>query len=1853
MNKNIKTLTGIILILLLVVSSCKEKANPKEIIKIDNGFSEYVSGFTSGVISSKSAIRVRLNSDLAKDDEIGKEINNNLFSFKPALKGKSYWVDSRTIEFKPINNLESGSVYQVDFSLGKLVEVPEKFQVFQFQFQTIKLSFKVEDINIDPYSNKNLVKNKLSGKLRFSDYIENEDVAKILSAKQGEKELNIKWQHNYESRTHIFQIDSIQRVEETSFISLAWKNTISSSNQDGIEKIEIPGLNDFKVTKIEVVQEPEQHIIIKFSDPLATSQNLNGLIRIKGESDLKFIIEENQIKAFPKSRVNGTKSIIISTGIKNSFGFKLNKASKTEISFEAIKPGIQLIGTGVIVPNSDGIIFPFKAVNLSAIDVRIIKIYEDNIGQFLQTNDLNGSNQLQRVGRLILKKKVELQTENIIDFGQWNAFSFDLSDLIEIEAGVIYKVELGFRKAYSLYPCASKTVEINDDISSEVWDDEEDNELSYWDATENYYSYNDYYYYNYKERNNPCHEAYYNDSKRVSRNVLASNLGIIAKSGKEDKIHIAVTDLRTTKPLGNVEVEILNFQQQSIGKATTDSKGLCTIEYTNKPFLLIAKNNNDYGYLKLNDGTSLSLSKFDVSGSVIQKGVKGFLYGERGVWRPGDTLFLSFILEDKNNVLPEHHPVQFELINPNGQLTKRIVKSQSLNNFYNFKVTTDIDAPTGNWIGRVRVGGSVYEKTLKIESIKPNRLKIKLDFGKDLIYGHESKLEGDLQVTWLHGAVAKNLDAEINVELKKSRTKFQKYNDFIFDDPASKYYTEQFTVFDGKVNESGYAKINKPIGKQNNAPGMLTAVFTTRAFETSGDFSIDQFSIPFSPYNKYVGIKLPKGDKRRNMLLTDNKHEVEVVTVDAKGIPISVDNLEATVYKISWKWWWQNSSENLANYVGNRSQTIVETKKFSTKDGIGSFKFEIKYPDWGRYLVRVQVPNGHATGKTCYVDWPGWAGRPQKDNPGGASMLIFSSDKEKYLVGEDINITIPSSEGARALVSIESGSKVISSYWLETQENETFFKLKATEEMAPNVYINVTLVQPHAQTANDLPIRLYGVIPVLVEDPQTILEPELIMADELSPEKEVKIQVKEQNGKAMTYTIAIVDDGLLDLTRFKTPDPWSVFYAREALGIKTWDVYDNVLGAYGGKLEQLFAIGGDEELLGSGLKKANRFKPVVTYLGPFELKANKTNDHKFLMPKYIGSVRTMLIAGQNGAYGFAEKTTPVKNPLMILATLPRVLSPTEKVKLPVTVFALDEKIKSVELSLQTSDLIQVKGSKNQTVEFSETGDKIAYFELEIPERIGVALVKVKAKSGEFEAEYDIEIEVRNPNPPVVNTFSKIIQPGSTIAETIQAIGLKGTNNLVIETSTLPPLNLGKRLKYLIRYPHGCVEQTTSAVFPQLYLNKIMDIDKDMENKITENVKAGINSLVKFQLNDGGLGYWPNSDQSSEWGTNYAGHFILEAENLGYTLPINMKDNLLKYLRNKSNLWSETTQNRSDLIQAYRLYILALANEPELGAMNRLREMNNLSNAARWKLAAAYAIQGKNEVSKEIIAGLSTKYENDYVEMYNTYGSGLRDHAFILETLTLLKDFDAAVPVIEKISGELNSQQWLSTQTTAYCLMAMTKIAGDSKSTSTDMEFSYSFNMEKEEDIKKVGNIKQLTYDFKEMDSVAVTLTNKGESMMYVSAINEGIPVIGDQTTASQNMAFIVQYFDKNGNSINVSELTQGTDFIAEVTIRNTGLMGDFKEMALSQVFPSGWEIHNTRLFEVSTGKLGDTPNYQDIRDDRVYTYFDLKSGKQKKFVVLLNAAYLGRFYLPTAKCEAMYDNRINARQAGKWVEVIK
>lgn len=1842
------------LLVLLLVNSCRSEG-PRT---INPEFARYIAAFTYGTVSSSSSIQIELNQDMPAV-ELNKEIDEDLFEFSPKIKGKAYWTSSRSIKFVPeAGELKQGEIYDAWFKLDKVLQVEKDFKEFYFYFKVPEQNFTVDLLPYSPTKDNDLTWNTVQGTISFADDAQIADIEKMFKVEGNPNDAKVKVSPTETTGRYALTIDSLKRTnQDLVYILRVDGSAVGAKKEPEKLQINIPGIKQktFSVVDVRTAYEPTECIRITFSDPLSSNQNIQGLVTPNGAENFSYDIQKNVLKLY----LDGTNSasnidLSIYKELKSAGGKSLDKTYSYSLSVEKNKPDVKLLNSGNILPNSDHLNIPFQAVNLWAVDVSIVKIYENNILGYLQSNNIGGSEELRRFGRLVLKKRIRLDEDRTMKLNEWNNFSLDLSTLIKQDPGAIYRVLFTFKQEYSLYPCGGMIPQVPQDAGLQRFDNnmsEEDEAV--WDQPYSYYyDPTDWEDYNWEEREDPCKKSYYTNRK-ADCVVLASNIGMVAKIGSEKKVQIALTDILTTKPLSGAEVDVYNYQMQRIGSGKTDGDGFASIAYQGGvPFVIVASDGKEKGYLKVTSNMSLSLSNFDVSGKEIEKGLKGYIYGERGVWRPGDSIYLTFILDDKGNELPKGHPVSLELYTPTGQLYYKGVNTSGINGFYPFKLTTDANAVTGNWRALIKVGGATFSKTVKIETVKPNRLKIRLNVG-EVIDASRGSFSSSLSSQWLHGAPAANLKATVEMTLSYLGNPFKGYEAYSFNNPANKFNSDTYTIFDGRLDAGGNSNVSAQLPPAVNAPGMLKANFVSRVFESGGDASIYTQTAAYSPYPAYIGLKSP-AESDYDMLETDKDNMIDVVTLTADGRSINRSGINVKVYKVNWSWWWNRNDDDLSSYVNNTSANIVLDEDISTSGGKARVKFRVNYPDWGRYLVLATDKGGHTSGKILYIDWPSWRGRADKQDASGLTMLSFSTDKRSYNVGEKATVILPKSSDGRALISIENGSKVLSRNWVKTNAGEdTKYTFEVTEDMTPNFYIFATLLQPHAQTDNDLPIRMYGVLNISVDNKNTILSPVITMPNELRPEKEFAVAVSEKNKKEMTYTLAVVDEGLLDLTSFKTPNAWSDFYARQALGVRTWDMFDMVVGAQTGKLGPLLSIGGDEALKPS-TNPVNRFKPIVKYLGPFTLKKGENKNHKIKLDPYVGSVRVMVVAGNtDGAYGSAEKTVQVKNPLMVLSTLPRVAGPDEEIMLPVNVFAMDKKVRNVNVTVHAANgLMQFVDGTSKSVTFTEVGDKVVYFKVKVAKKTGAEKITIKATGGGETSNETIDIEVRNPNPAILLTSEALVGSGHSEDLSISMDYPTAGDWAKLEVSRMPGVNLSKNMDYLFSYPYGCSEQVTSRAFPLLYVSAF----RTFTDKESERMKYVINEAIKIltarQMGDGGIVYWPGASYPAEWVTTYAGHFLVEAQNKGYNVPESVISKWKQFQKKAAQKWnrgdlysSYYSYSMSDLQQAYRLYTLALANQPELGAMNRLKEMSGLSVQARWRLAAAYLLAGKKDAARQLINGANLVIEN-YSVYNNTYGSPARDMAMIMETNLLMGETSKALSIAPRVSEELNSS-YISTQSAAYGLIAMSKLA--EKMGKGIIAFEWSLNGVSQKS-QSSGLVYQ-EFPIKPQEIINVNFTNKGQGQLYVRLVGRTQPLTDKSEPKSDGINLYVKYVDENNNEIDVKSLRQGTEFYAVVVIQNVS--GEaVTDLALNQIFPSGWEIFNNRLFNSGANNTSSF-TYQDIRDDRVMTFFNLGYGYSTTVKIRLQAAYCGRFYLPAVSGEAMYNARTQSRTSGMWVEVIQ
>src|SRR5690606_12578719 len=464
---------------------------------VDPAFAEFVSSYTAGVIPAQGALRIVLASEAIDSSEIGSEVEAKLFRFSPATAGRAFWVDRRTVEFRPETRWKSGTRYQVEFFLSKIITVPGQLSTLAYSFQTIPQNFEVTVTNMTPYEINDLKRQKIEGVVAAADAIEGETIEKLFNSLQEGKTLPVKWVHTEDGLRHHFTIGDVERKAERSNVTIAFDNKDTGAAAVDEQNVEIPSINEFKLMRATVIQSPTQQVVLQFSDPLKLNQNLAGLVTLDGSPRLDFDIRDNLIIVYPAAKLVGEKKLRIETAVRNVFGRAMTESTVAEVKFEQLAPAVRFTGRGSILPSSNGLVLPFEAVNLNAVDVTVFKIFEKNILQFLQVNNVDGNQELYRVGRRMIRKKISLATAGVVDFGKWNRYTLNLADIIQPDPGAIYQIKLTFKRGYSTYACSGGTEDIEETLP------EVEEEESY----DGYYE-DDYYYfegYDWRERDNPCH----------------------------------------------------------------------------------------------------------------------------------------------------------------------------------------------------------------------------------------------------------------------------------------------------------------------------------------------------------------------------------------------------------------------------------------------------------------------------------------------------------------------------------------------------------------------------------------------------------------------------------------------------------------------------------------------------------------------------------------------------------------------------------------------------------------------------------------------------------------------------------------------------------------------------------------------------------------------------------------------------------------------------------------------------------------------------------------------------------------------------------------------------------------------------------------------------------------------------------------------------------------------------------------------------------------------------------------------------------------------------------------------------
>ena len=1800
----------------LLVPSCVKKPSASSVIveqlrPLNETLLPLVDGFTSGAILKGEPIVVRFKNPETLKVKYGEPISAKTFDFKPALKGKAVWIDENTVGFQ-YDNIDPNQSYTCDFRISDFLDVDATVPM-QFGFAVRRQNFSLvgaypvckEPDKMD-YILRVAFVNPVEGDV---EQLIGEDIRKAYKVKANAVGNNV----------YDIEIQGVERKDSETKLKVTLDGSKIEADKTMSYDLPVYAKGDFKPVIFDVDKTSGQGTLY-FTQALKQGQNLNGLVAFNNSIGYKSDIQDNKVNFyFDKSSLYDYQmkemEMTVGTGIRSAAGQLLQAEYPFGFELTDYEPKVRWTDDGVIIPNVQETTVYFDAVCLNSVTLRIIRVFDDNILSFLQDNELDETYGVRKAGRL--EKKVRLQIDNPYPT-QWKTFPITLSDYVKVEPGAMYQLSIDFGPAdYTFASDEMKNFEAeNAQIEADYWDGQRFDYKEYrydgeWDDP------NGFYFYNYVEQR---------------KNIVVSDLAVTAKMGRNDVADVYVFQISDAQPVSGAQVQAYNFQRQELAKGTTDAKGHVQLQCANRPAFVVAKDSKgSKSVIKLSDGNALSYSRFNVDGEPVEKGVSGFAYTNRGVWRPGDEIQVNLMLNDLDNQLPDNYPVVLEVTDATGRLYAKQVSSKPVNGIYCFAVPTNVSDETGLWMARFKVGTTTIQKPLRVETVKPNRLEINFDLPELISLSHPDRIA--LTSKWLNGLKATGLKAEVDVKVRGGETSFKGYESYSFVNETETFEPVEISVFSGPLSSEGMANVGFGPLTDLSSQQMMNAIFTTKVFEQGGDFSVASFRSKLSPYARYVGVQLPETSSKYGSYYDtgkDWKFNIAVVDEDGKANKAAV-SLNYALYKLDSYWWWSSENEySLQRYASGTYKRPMQNG-ILTCNGTTSLTLNVPDKEWGSYLLVVNDDEGgHSFAKIISFDWGSSYGHAAGAS-GAPAQLSMRATADSYQVGEKIVVTFPANDKAKALVTVEANDKVLQTQFLENLGDEGRVEIAATEEMIPNVYVYVALIQPH-DVANGLPIRLYGVVPVKVENKQLQLQPNLVVPETSNTNKNIEVKVSEANKQAMTYTLAIVDEGILGLTNFTTPNPYAYFNSKQALKVRTWDNYAWVVDAFSGELGSVYAIGGDG-ILNQEITLDNRFKAYAVTLGPFELKAGESNTHQFEVPQCSGALRFMVVAkGKGKAYGASEKQMKVVDPITLYASAPRVVAPGDELTMKVQVLSPTMKGKSLEVKFDNQNL-NALGALPTTVNIDQNGEGLIAIKTKVPETTGNATLKVTVTGAGYSAESSTTMPIRMPYAERRNLITKEVAGGQTLNIPFELAGMSGTQQGNLTLSSLLPVDLYSRLDYLTTYPHGCLEQVTSKAFPQLYLNYFIQQDENDMAQMRSNIEAAINNLKAYQKSDNSMTNWVGGTYSDPWTEIYALHFLVEAQKQGFNVPQYFLDGLKSHQANRAKQWRNNPDfKQGETIQAYRLFVLALADAPEMGAMNRFKEIEMNYDLTKALAAAAFALTGKTTIAQNL---LPTAVEGRMSDYYTSFGSITRDLAFLTYTQMLCDvDQQTVQNNVNEICQALNSGSWMDTQTTAFSLFVLGKYAEKNKVSNGNLSATVKVNGEERTLNSNIGSA-----GFKfvpKLGNNTLEIKNNTDQKLVANLFTKTSVAEYDMTESGNFIKMSVAYREKNGSTLNVSNLKVGTDIVVEVTVQNPS-QWQVTELALSYYLPSGWELVNERVIDDSRNE---SAKHIDFRDDRAYFYFDLAPNTQKTFVIKANATYEGNYMIPAVRCEDMYNNEI-------------
>jgi uncharacterized protein YfaS (alpha-2-macroglobulin family) len=1338
-----------------------------------------------------------------------------------------------------------------------------------------------------------------------------------------------------------------------------------------------------------------------------------------------------------------------------------------------------------------------------------------------------------------------------------------------------------------------------------------------------------------------------------SRYISLSDLGLIAKEG-QDKLFVFANSIKTAGAVNGVNVSVYSANNQLLGTGATNEEGVAEISYSKKDFggfkpaMVIAKTADDFNYLPFNN-TRVNTSRFDVSGKRNNpSGLDAFIYAERDIYRPGEKVNFSVVLRDRQWKVPGSIPLKMKFLMPNGKELKSFRKS--LNEEGSLEGSVDIagSAITGGYTLEVYTSNDVLlaSKNFSIEEFVPDRIRVNVKLDKEALRPGESSTLS-INAMNFFGPPAANRNYETEIQVRQKEFSPEKFSSYDFSLANQNSFFDK-VVREGKTNAEGNAIEEYAVPSSYANMGALQTNFYTTVFDetgrpvsraTSADiFTQDVFFgvkydwFFYYPLNKAVKFYLVSVNKEGNAV--NSTARIEVIKHEYRTV--------------------LTKSGNYFRYESQKEDKLMIENEVSVGNNT-EYTYIPRSP--GDYEVRVYRPGASSYVSRSFYSYGSWGGNNNSFEVDNEGNIDISLNKKSYSTGESVEALFKTPFSGRMLVTMET-DHVISYQYVEVLNRSASLNLKLSDEHVPNVYITATLIKPHE--VSDIPLTVaHGFQSVMVEEKGRKIPVDIIASKTVRSKTHQRVKVKAAPGSYVT--LSAVDNGVLQVSNFKTPDPYNFFYQKKALQVSAYDIYPLLFAEVRAKLS---STGGDGEMEMNkrvNPMPAKRIKVVSYWSGIAKTNGSGEANFEFDIPQFSGELRLMAVAYKGKSFGAADNTMTVADPIVISTALPRFLSPGDTVNVPVTLSNTTGKATSVTASIKTGGAVNVVDGANQTVSLSANSEGRASFQVVASSVIGIGNVKITVNGLGEKFEDATEISVRPPSTLQKATGSGSIAGGSSKKIDIPLSDfIPSSIDYQLVVSRSPVVELGEQLRYLVQYPYGCTEQTVSAAFPQLYygdLADLMQLNKQGKLNANTNIIEAIRKIKMRQLYNGAITLWDGEGTEDWWATIYAAHFLLEAKKAGFDVDNSLLETMLNYisnrLKNRETITYYYNRNQNKKIApkevAYGLYVLAIAGRTNIPAMNYYKANPNiLALDSKYLLSAAYASAGDK---KSFASMLPTSFagEESVAQTGGSYYSDVRDEAIALNALISVDPGNSQIGIMAKhVADKLKTRRYLSTQERAFAFLALGKLARASNNSTATAEIKV--------DGKVVAKVDggQWRGDKNALKGTNIEVVAKGTGSLYYFWNAEGISASGGYREEDSYLKVRKQFYDRYGTALSSTSFRQNDLIIIGITLERS-FSTPIENVVITDLLPAGFEIENPRTKEIPGMdwiKDAATPTALDVRDDRIHFFVDADNNRQTYYYAV-RAVSPGQYKMGPVSADAMYNGEYHSYHGAGVIRVVQ